>query len=330
MLTFPLDNVQYEANALGAWLGTRNRGVFSTGTNFAVSLVTGMQISVASGIAWLKKDDSEGTICFEENAKTFTIAAANAQHPRLDIVCIQLNKLTKQATVVVKQGVAEATPAIVPPVRDDDYDEIYLASIFIPAGATALTADNITDLRLNKNYCGLVRDGVTMIPVEELESQIQELVAEIRAELQQQEGGSVNVLEQIYPVGSIYMSMSATSPATIFGGTWTQLQNRFLIGAGSSYAVGAEGGATSHAHGTNAHALTISEIPSHSHTFGYSNWSMYDASNSGDAEYSNVAGYAYTKTTNTVGGGAAHTHGNTTTATTMPPYKAVYMWYRTA
>ncbi|MDR1364040.1 MAG: DUF859 family phage minor structural protein [Oscillospiraceae bacterium] len=66
--------------------------------------------------------------------------------------------------------------------------------------------------------------------------------------------------DTIYPIGSIYMSVSSTSPATLFGGSWTQLYNRFLIGAGSSYSVNSTGGSTSA-------SLTTSNIPSHSHSF---------------------------------------------------------------
>lgn len=80
----------------------------------------------------------------------------------------------------------------------------------------------------------------------------------------------------IYPVGSIYMSVNSTSPATLFGGTWQQLQNRFLIGASSTYAVNATGGATSVSYtpaGSNSGGavqnttLTVNQIPSHNHTF---------------------------------------------------------------
>ena len=53
---------------------------------------------------------------------------------------------------------------------------------------------------------------------------------------------------KMYPVGSIYMSMDNTSPASLFGGTWEQLKDRFLIGAGNSYAVNETGGTTEHAH----------------------------------------------------------------------------------
>ena len=67
-----------------------------------------------------------------------------------------------------------------------------------------------------------------------------------------------NLLPRIYPVGSIYWSKQSTSPASLFGGTWTQIQNRFLIGAGGSYAVNSTGGEATH-------VLTVAEMPSHNH-----------------------------------------------------------------
>ena len=62
-----------------------------------------------------------------------------------------------------------------------------------------------------------------------------------------------------YPVGSIYMSVNSTSPATLFGGTWEQIQDVFLLAAGSTYTAGDTGGSASH-------TLIVDELPSHVHT----------------------------------------------------------------
>jgi microcystin-dependent protein len=74
-------------------------------------------------------------------------------------------------------------------------------------------------------------------------------------------------IDNIYPIGSIYMSVSSTNPETLFPNTvWSPLQNRMLIGAGDSYAVNDTGGETTH-------VLTSSEMPSHNHspyTYGVS------------------------------------------------------------
>ena len=56
-----------------------------------------------------------------------------------------------------------------------------------------------------------------------------------------------------FPVGSIYLSVNNTNPGSVFGGTWVQIKDRFLLGAGSTYTAGKTGGSATH-------TLTINEI----------------------------------------------------------------------
>lgn len=131
------------------------------------------------------------------------------------------------------------------------------------------------------------------------------------------EGHSVNsLLNKIYPVGSIYMSVNSVSPNVLFGGTWEALKDRFLIGAGEYTAAGSTGGEAEH-------TLTIAEMPSHCHTMLYSggtasNWG-YDYSNSGGT----------TSAQTTASGGVGLT-GGSQPHNNIPPYLSVYMWKRTA
>ena len=171
-------------------------------------------------------------------------------------------------------------------------------------------------------------------------------------------------LNTLYPVGSIYISTTDTSPASIFGGAWEQLKDRVLIGAGNTYSGGATGGATSHTHTSAAHThtvaghthstanhtLTVAQIPSHYHlSYIDANFCAVSTGNINswkqalvNAENHNVVNGYYDQAT---GGSGAHNHGNTgsTTLTTnsttpgatgsssnLPPYLAVYMWKRTA
>lgn len=69
-----------------------------------------------------------------------------------------------------------------------------------------------------------------------------------------------NILEQCYPVGSIYMSVNNVSPATLFGfGTWEQIKDTFLLACGDTYSNADTGGASTV-------TLTTNEIPSHNHS----------------------------------------------------------------
>lgn len=105
----------------------------------------------------------------------------------------------------------------------------------------------------------------------------------------------------------------------VYGGdTWTKIEGMFLLGQSSSYPINSTGGEATH-------TLTGNEMPNHTHankvntqfhpqkdpsnTYG-SAWAVDGATN--NLNYSMT--YA--------GGGAAHNN--------MPPYKAVYIWERTA
>jgi len=77
------------------------------------------------------------------------------------------------------------------------------------------------------------------------------------------ETGGVSVqqlLEQVYPIGAIYMSVNDANPSSFIGGTWEQLTNRFLVGAGDGYEAGNTGG-------TSSTTLSTDNLPGHTHSF---------------------------------------------------------------
>jgi len=128
--------------------------------------------------------------------------------------------------------------------------------------------------------------------------------ADIHAEIQ--EGTGVK-----FPVGYIYLSVVSTDPSYYFGGTWEQLKDTFLLGAGNTYTAGSTGGEATH-------TLTIAEMPNHAHEYY---WSPND--HAGNA-YPYAAGshLKSSRVTESVGGGQAHNN--------MPPYLTVYMWKKVA
>lgn len=147
--------------------------------------------------------------------------------------------------------------------------------------------------------------------------------------------GGNELIERIYPVGSIYISTSPTfNPQTVWGGTWKKTADgRCLIGANTTYPLGSTGGNATHTHTTQAHAITQNEMTAHVHRFSKPAWAN-DEYRAGDRYFT---AYGWNKTsaetfgsTNYTGGGAAHSHGNTGSASNMQPYLAVYIWERTA
>lgn len=134
------------------------------------------------------------------------------------------------------------------------------------------------------------------------------------------------IIDLIYPVGAIYMSVDSTSPQTLFGGTWEQIQDTFLLASGTTYTSGSTGGSATHTHTTADHTLIEDEMPSHTH--GYKN--ADDNSNTDYWCYTASYRKGATWYVENTGGGQAHNHGDTGSSSSMPPYLAVYVWKRTA
>lgn len=147
-----------------------------------------------------------------------------------------------------------------------------------------------------------------------------------------QTAGTNFVLDNVYPIGSIYMNVNSTNPGTLFGGTWEQIQGKFLLGMSSSYPAGSQGGEASH-------TLTTAEMPSHGHNpaneSGYYGFitNSKKAFEVGDMGVQSGSGryYPYSTAafdisrnslTGTTGGGNSHNN--------MPPYLSIYIWKRTA
>lgn len=131
------------------------------------------------------------------------------------------------------------------------------------------------------------------------------------------------ILDKIHPVGSVYISTSNISPASLFGGTWERLKDRFLLGAGDTYAAGATGGSATH---------TIEDV-------NMPSGAVWVAQNKTAGKYVSGTTYkSYAATANeyilTTRGKANEFASTPLTSNApinhMPPYLAVYMWKRTA
>lgn len=128
------------------------------------------------------------------------------------------------------------------------------------------------------------------------------------------------LIDLVYPVGSIYMSTNNVSPNTFLGGTWTQIQGRFLLAADSAHPAGSTGG-------EETVSLTANQNGPHYHkgltVDGTSiAWTWPAVSpGSGNAGAITTSGTT-TPVSGSSGSGAPHNN--------MPPYLAVYMWQRTA
>ena len=126
------------------------------------------------------------------------------------------------------------------------------------------------------------------------------------------------LIDLIYPIGSIYMTVADTNPFELLNiGTWEKIENRFLLAASKNHINGETGGEENH-------VLTIGEMPKHSHKMKYDSigWTaIRQSSGTNGILENNASSYDGQYSTEEVGNGNAHNN--------MPPYLAVNMWKRT-
>lgn len=121
--------------------------------------------------------------------------------------------------------------------------------------------------------------------------------------------------DKIYPIGSIYMSLTDETIETVtekFGGTWEKMENTFLIGASSNYQVGTTGGTVTHKHESPVNTLGDSLV-------GVNNKFGTNA---------NTLGNFYGATLSSSQTGENYTAYYTSEESNIPPYTAVYMYKR--
>lgn len=126
--------------------------------------------------------------------------------------------------------------------------------------------------------------------------------------------GGEALLDTYYPVGRIYFSTVNVSPASFMGGSWTRIQDRFLLCAGTAYAAGTTGGEANV-------TLTVNQMPSHTHGVETPMQSWGHLRQDGD-QHIWILGDVNQQKINPTGGGQPHNN--------MPPYLAVYAWRRAA
>lgn len=164
-----------------------------------------------------------------------------------------------------------------------------------------------------------------------------------------------SILLLAHPVGSYYWSSEATNPGELFGGTWTQIKDKFIIAVGDEHMVGISYGSNiknlshthtsaAHTHTTGNHTLTINEMPAHGHMYTRTRmiWSEtpIDDSTAIGCDNTWASGKTDVSTYNT-GNSEAHNHGNTGSTTPgntgsslsstfdiTPACEAAYCWKR--
>lgn len=146
-----------------------SNGVFpNPSTNMQILADTGMQIKVSTGTCFIN-----GYMGWVENAETFTIEESDTQ-ARIDRVVARLDFDNRKIQCYVKKGTAAGNPVAPELQRDYDIYEIGLADVKVNANVIEIKQENITDLRLNSDLCGIVANQLQHVDTTTLFNQYQD------------------------------------------------------------------------------------------------------------------------------------------------------------
>lgn len=296
-----------DAGRLIAGVVGLDRYVLPTGKKFAYTIISNNEIDIADGDL---VDQGRHITLPQNEIEVVQIENGEQNKERIDTIAIKYTMDAtsgiESASMVLKKGI---------PVTIGSGT----------AAPAALTTGNI--------YAGAMEDetalyyvyisGITITKVVQ-SFVVRESLAVLKNDITALNSG----LAQLYPVGSIYLSVNDTNPSTFIGGTWERIKDRFLLAAGDSYAAGSTGGEAQH-------TLTVNEMPSHGHAERLGDGSNPQNVNNLKRKVNGggdngawiettwrSSGLKGDITTTSTGGSAAHNN--------MPPYLAVYMWVRTA
>ena len=168
IVLYPANGYDFDAADVAAYLAGLTSGVFSSAEDFPVTAAGGLKVTVGAGRSWVHPSRFTGYSITKREADTLTMPLADPSLPRIDRVVMRYDAGARAASLQVLQGTASSTPTAPAISRTELIYDLCLAEITRPAGSTSITTGQITDTRLDKALCGIVRDGVTGIPTDEL------------------------------------------------------------------------------------------------------------------------------------------------------------------
>lgn len=220
IVTYPLNGIDYDAADAAGYTATRTSGVYSSEEDFAVTAAGGLSVTVSAGVGWVHPARFEGYSVIMREAETLALALADGQRTRIDRIVLRYDAAAHKSSLLVVQGTPDTQPTAPGISRTALLYDLCLAQITLPAGSTTIVAGNITDTRLDPALCGVMRDGVTGIPTEELIASARERInalEETASAAAKKAGTSKTAAAQSEANAEAYKEAAATSELNAAG-----------------------------------------------------------------------------------------------------------------
>lgn len=223
--SFPNNQDEYiGAEYVMKWLHGRTSGVFGAGGNAAVAALATptMAVTVADGVGWMSNAKADGIVWWNDNEATtaskleLPISPADSTLDRITRIVVEwiTTNYVDYPQIKVLDGAVSSNPSAPDLTNNSTVRQISLAQIYVPAGATEITASMITDERLDASVCGLVTDSV-VIDTSMMQNQFEALLTAIQKELLELEAGTGVELKK-YQFNNISVKVSDFAEDTTY------------------------------------------------------------------------------------------------------------------
>lgn len=187
------------------WLHGRSSGVFGADGNLSVTANGDMTVSVSDGVGWLANDKADGTVFWNDTKEQtgselqLTIPLPDAILPRIDRIVVSWDTVdySEKPRIEVLKGTPNNAPTATELTNNTLKRQISLARIYVAAAVSSISADSITDERLDPDVCGLVTDWVS-VDTTTIQAQFSALLEKVKTELSQLHGGTAMMTKAQY------------------------------------------------------------------------------------------------------------------------------------
>lgn len=190
VITYPLNETTYGAEDAAMYNFAISSGV-ATGDDFSCSVTGGDNIvTVSPGIGYINPNRFSGLVVGCRDAQEIDLGLPDAVYQRIDVVALQFDVYKNATNIVVKKGTPAVSPAIPTRTTTETVYELYLCSVLRRPAALSVGASDVTDLRMNPEYCGLMANSVTSVDTTAVSRQVSALIDDLRKEIAEIEAGS--------------------------------------------------------------------------------------------------------------------------------------------
>lgn len=163
IVAYPLNNINYSAEDAMLISLPVSSGVYGEDGNFNITYNGDMTVTISDGLGFIRYAKTKGFTFYMDVAETLTFPPADTVLSRIDRVVLQWDEVKNWVELKVKKGVLSSTPEPPERVETEAVYELVLYDVKIEPNSSSISAENVTDQRLNEELCGEMANAITKI-----------------------------------------------------------------------------------------------------------------------------------------------------------------------